>query len=801
MPRRPLARRLRPWIWSALTLVAGGVIAAGPGVPWAKTTAEAVHLDPDRLRAFTERVGGHGVIVRNGHLVVEWGEAHRRADVASACKPVLMHLLLEALARGRLRSLGDQVSEWEPRLAALNPELGGKDRGITWRHLVTQTSGYGLRESPGTAFAYNDWQMALLADLLVERVFESPWAQVDAQVLGPMLTGPLGCEDNPTLLAFGEKDRPGRLAISPRDFARFGQLYLQRGQWNGKQLFPKAWAEGVVRAPLDPRFPRADRVAAAMLPGARSLGSREIPDNQTEHAGSYSFLWWVNGVDAVGRRRWAAAPDDAFAALGHGGRRALWVLPSLGLVVSWNDARVSSVAQENEVLGWLCAAVLDQHEKRTARAERPAAEPGARGVEASERRRVIIETDAGGDPDDEQSLVRFLLYANEWEVEGLIANRARARAGENRNEERTGVGIVRRLVDAYAACWPRLVEHDPRYPRPEALRAVVKSGCDDEDTAVDWILRRVDDPDPRPIWYSDWGSDHGSSTNNMRRALDRVWRERGPEGYAQFKSRLRLVSADAFAQHTFGVEPPFALWVDTWRPEIEGRRWYHRFSALTSKAGGFDLRRDCLTGHGPLGALYPTNTGMAQKEGDSLSFLYLVPNGMNEPTHPEWGGWGGRLGLQPGGGGRSYFWANVADAWRGGTHRDHTLARWATDLQSDFRARLDWCVQPREGANHPPVLEGVSPVVTEVAAGSVWERTADRVRDPDGDAWSAEWIHYPEAGTFPGAVGWRSEGLRLRVDVPEVDREATVHFILRVTDEGSPPLSRYRRYILRVHPR
>ena len=53
------------------------------------------------------------------------------------------------------------------------------------------------------------------------------------------------------------------------------------------------------------------------------------------------------------------------------------------------------------------------------------------------RIRVVIETDAGGDPDDEQSLVRFLLYVNEWDVEGIIANRAQTRAGENKSPERT----------------------------------------------------------------------------------------------------------------------------------------------------------------------------------------------------------------------------------------------------------------------------------------------------------------------------------------------------------------------------
>src|SRR5437868_14097657 len=100
---------------------------------------------------------------------------------------------------------------------------------------------------------------------------------------------------------------------------------------------------------------------------------------------------------------------------------------------------------------------------------------------APDRLRVIIETDAGGDPDDEQSLVRFLLYANEWDVEGIIANRPTARDGENRNPARTGLGIVRRLLDAYGNCRTNLVLHDARYPTREFLwgRAVAGDNATD----------------------------------------------------------------------------------------------------------------------------------------------------------------------------------------------------------------------------------------------------------------------------------------------------------------------------------
>src|SRR5687768_12551040 len=80
------------------------------------------------------------------------------------------------------------------------------------------------------------------------------------------------------------------------------------------------------------------------------------------------------------------------------------------------------------------------------------------GSDAQERRgerlRVIIETDAGGDPDDEQSLVRFLLYCSEWDVEGIIATRRDARVGENLNPVRTGLGIIRAQIDAYGQCYP-----------------------------------------------------------------------------------------------------------------------------------------------------------------------------------------------------------------------------------------------------------------------------------------------------------------------------------------------------------
>jgi hypothetical protein len=421
-----------------------------------------------------------------------------------------------------------------------------------------------------------------------------------------------------------------------------------------------------------------------------------------------------------------------------------------------------------------------------------------------DRLRVMVETDAGGDPDDEQSMVRFLLYASEWDIEGIIATRPVAREGENRNIERTGLGIVRRMIDAYAECHSMLVQHDPRFPTAEKLRAVTIASYGEGDDGARLIMAAADVKDARPIWFMNWGTDAGSAPSSLKRALDLALRERGREGYERLKSRIYLSSSDQFGDHTWKVDPPFPFWVDTFRPPIENRRWYHRFSTITARAGGFDLARDVLMEHGPLGALYPTNTTHWQKEGDSMTFLYLVPTGMNDPMRPGWGSWAGRYGLQDEAGRRRYYWANQFDGWNGSTNRDNTLARWAAHLQNDFRVRLDWCIKGREEANHKPlaVLNGDESgriLRLSAAAGSRLNFTAAGSADPDKDALRFEWMVYREAGTYKGPpLLSAGTGVRTELRVPEDAGGSEIHVLLIVEDDGQPPLADYCRAVVDV---
>ena len=352
----------RRFISVALVLCAGGIAVAAaepvyPGEEWATKAPGEVGLDAEKLKAFSDSIGGFGCVVRQGHLVYTWGDAGRRMDVASAAKPIYAHFLFKAVEDGRISGFDELVCQWEPRLRQVK-KRNGKTGRITWRHMANQISCYGLVEAPGTAYAYNDWQMALLFDTLFTKVYGASLDTVDESVLHAQLSDLIGCQDNPTFLAFGTGDRPGRVGISPRDFARFGLLYLRQGKWKDKQLLSPELARLAVTSPVPNTIPRAGNEAAEMIPGQRSIGSRRIPDNQTDHMGSYSWLWWINGVDREGKRHWLGVPNSAYGCFGHGGKRAMVVLPNLDLIVSWNNTRIEGRQKEGEALRRLVEAVV-----------------------------------------------------------------------------------------------------------------------------------------------------------------------------------------------------------------------------------------------------------------------------------------------------------------------------------------------------------------------------------------------------------------------------------------------------------
>ncbi len=184
-----------------------------------------------------------------------------------------------------------------------------------------------------------------------------------------------------------------------------------------------------------------------------------------------------------------------------------------------------------------------------------------------------------------------------------------------------------------------------------------------------------------------------------------------------------------------------------------------------------------------------------------MTFLYLFPTGMNDPERPHWGSWAGRYGPNETFPGKPYYWANRQDAWHGTTNRDNTLGRWAEALQNDFRARLDWCVRPPAEANHPPHVRVGGPLQRFVRSGESIRLSAAESSDPDGDALAFDWAAYPEVSTHRGVIASQAEGSVLVFEAPPVTAPETIHWIVAVTDRGSPPLTRYQRIVCTVLPR
>lgn len=354
-----------------------------PGAQWETRTPENVGLSEKKVDALKELVGGRGCVVRHGYMVYSWGDQSKSSDVASAFKPVLSTLLLMAVQDERLNSVDELVADFEPRLKTINK---GKDADITWRHLASQTSGYGLVEPPGMAYSYNDFALALYYDTLTHKVFKTN----GTEILRTRLAEPLQFEDDFTFDAFRRPDRDGRLALSVRDFARIGLLYLRGGKWRDQQLLQPEFIRMAIGSPIPTDTPLTSGREAEMLPGQRTVGgTRNITP---VGPGYYSFNWWLNRTNKAGQRLYVDAPSDTHVASGHGGMRALWVFPNLDLIVCWNDSPIDDHDQSpgnpdskcNQAARLMVTAVMDSEgEAPTNPLTRPSATLSPAGGESS----------------------------------------------------------------------------------------------------------------------------------------------------------------------------------------------------------------------------------------------------------------------------------------------------------------------------------------------------------------------------------------------------------------------------------
>jgi hypothetical protein len=133
-----------------------------------------------------------------------------------------------------------------------------------------------------------------------------------------------------------------------------------------------------------------------------------------------------------------------------------------------------------------------------------------------------------------------------------------------------------------------------------------------------------------------------------------------------------------------------------------------------------------------------------------------------------------------------------------------TIWRWRKDFQNDFAARIEWTTKEFSEANHPPVPKVDHEDKLTVKSGQQFSLSAKGTSDPDGDSMSYFWLVYKEAGSYKGNMSFAPFSPKLyrlpAITAPVVKKNETIHVILKVTDKGTPALTRYKRIIVTVVP-
>ncbi len=451
--------------------------------------------------------------------------------------------------------------------------------------------------------------------------------------------------------------------------------------------------------------------------------------------------------------------------------------------------------------------------------------------------RVIILADPNilttKETDDAMSLVRLMVYSNEFDIEGLIATCSH-------NYGFRHVEPFYNAIDAYETSLPNLRIHANGYPDPNKLRDVTVLGprlygtefaLNEEPISegAQLIINAIDKDDDRPIWIQIWGDgavivqalehiriNQGQSAANSAADKLRIYDIAG-----QDDSGAWLKSADNYPNLFYirGTTVYMAMdpMSDNWSIYIppcgecsKGDTYYTDDAWVANN----------IQNHGALGDVYPDRKYL--KEGDTPALLYIIPNGLNDPEKPWMGSWGGRYtrtpildvrsNRHPLGDWDEYtetefdpypMYGSDEDTWSydGNTYTNQWtgIFRWWPEFQNDFAARMDWSIQSSySNANHPPVINEEIKYISAFK-GDILNLSYLDITDPDGNILNYKWWYYKEPGTYSGEVVINnSEELVPEIIIPEDSENKEIHIILSVTDSGHPALTRYHRVVINV---
>lgn len=418
--------------------------------------------------------------------------------------------------------------------------------------------------------------------------------------------------------------------------------------------------------------------------------------------------------------------------------------------------------------------------------------------------KVIAMTD--GEIDDKTSMVRFLLYTCDIDLQAIIQTSSVYQRHGHSNEH-----WLEKHIDAYEKVYPNLIKHNPYYPTADEIRK--KCFVGDEDSmhlmkvtsreqrnaqkpgaevqympdawpntpGSDKIVEILLDKSTDPIFIQAWGG------GNTAAKAFYVLKTKYPNDYERAVSKAVM--------YNIWYQDDAGNYIETYHPKVTmlysdafNTTWAYRIQTNTKDF----VTNQVKNNHGPLGALYPQ---AYISEGDSPSFFYTFNTGLRSYENPTYGGWGGRFVKLPN------FTNGYTDAKDDGDIKK-PLARWIDQVNNDFASKLNWCVAPKySDANHKPVIKLKTNIDITAKAGKKIVLNAKGTKDPDGNTITYKWWQYKDAGTYDGTINIENVSTKkTSFTIPKEDKQGTIHIILEVSDSGTPQLVSYKRIIITVAP-
>lgn len=471
-----------------------------------------------------------------------------------------------------------------------------------------------------------------------------------------------------------------------------------------------------------------------------------------------------------------------------------------------------------------------------------------------EKARTIVTTD--GEVDDMDTLIRMLLYTNEFNVEGLIysssqwhfagdgkgtlyTSETRPNNGPKTDLRWTGTEWMQKLIDKYGLAYGNLIKHDKSFPSPEYLKSIIRVGNIEfegemvkETEGSEFIKKILLDNDPAPVYVQIWGG-----TNTLARALKSI--EEEYKNTPSWQEIYKKVSEKTIIYTVLDQDITYKKYVAPNWPDVRviynsAQFWSFAYQwtrvvpdTLKKYLQGPWFSENIKFNHGALlenyyswgdGQKIPGDPDHTQgdtvayskrgnlrydfiSEGDSPAYFFLLNYGLRSTEDPTYGGLGGRFvksATNP------YRWEDGQtvtdfDPYTGKAETSYPQVRWIEDLQNDFAARADWCINNFKQANHAPVVK-IKGALNILAKPGATIKLSASATDPDGNQLKYSWWQYKEAGTFSGDVIITGADKKdaLMIVPPEAEKSKTINLILSVSDNGKPQLSRYQRVVITV---